>query len=85
MATNTVYSDIPAVDSGGVQIAQIFVGLNSLVSDVVGMKSEKQFVHTLQDTICKRGAPTKWISDSAQVEISQKVKEVLRYLFIDDW
>ena len=49
------------------------------------MKTEKQFVNTLQDVIRTRGAPTKLISDSAQVEISNKVKDILRYLFIEDW
>jgi hypothetical protein len=33
LATNTVYSDVPAVDSG-VTIAQLFVGLTSTVCDV---------------------------------------------------
>ena len=49
------------------------------------MKTEKQFVNTLQDIIRIRGAPSQLISDSAQVEISNKVKDILRYLFIQDW
>jgi hypothetical protein len=84
LATDTVYSDVPAIDDGS-QTAQVFVGTESLVSDVYGMKTEKQFVNTLQDIIRQRGAPTKLISDSAQVEISGKVKDILRYLFIEDW
>ncbi len=84
LATDTVYSDTPAIDNG-CKIAQLFVGTKSLVTDVYGMKSEKQFVNTLQDIIRQRGAPTKLISDNAQVEISNKVKDILRYLFIDDW
>ncbi len=32
-----------------------------------------------------RGAPTKLISDHAQLEISNKVKQILRHLFIDGW
>ena len=39
----------------------------------------------LQDIIRTHGAPTKLISDNAQVKISNKVKDILRYLFIDDW
>ena len=84
LATDTVYSDTPAIDNG-CKVAQIFVGTKSMVTDVFGMKTEKQFVNTLQDIIRTRGAPTKLISDNAQVEISNKVKDILRYLFIDDW
>ena len=84
LATDTVYSDTPAVEDGS-KIAQIFVGTKSLVSDVFGMKTEKQFINTLQDIIRSRGAPTKLVSDNAQLEISNKVKDILRHLFIDDW
>jgi hypothetical protein len=50
LATDTVYSDVPAVDSG-VTIAQLFVGLTSTVCDVYPLKTEKAFVNTLQDVI----------------------------------
>jgi len=49
------------------------------------MKSDKQFVDMLEDNIRKRGAMDKLISDSAQVEISNKVKVFLRAYCIDDW
>jgi hypothetical protein len=49
------------------------------------MKSDKQFVNTLEDNIRRRGAPTKLISDRAQVEISAKVKDILHALCICDW
>ena len=49
------------------------------------MKTDKQFVNTLEDIIRRRGAPTKLVSDSAQVEISKKVHDILRSLCIDDW
>ncbi len=84
IATDTVYSDTPAIN-GGCRVAQVFVGTESGVIDVYGMKTEKQFVNTLQDVIRTRGAPTKLISDSAQVEISNKIKDILRHLFIQDW
>ena len=84
IATDTVYSDTPAIDNGS-KVAQIFVGTESLVTDVYGMKTEKQFVNTLQDVIRTRGAPTKLISDHAQVEISNKDHDILRYLFIENW
>jgi hypothetical protein len=40
------------------------------------MKSDKQFINTLEDNIHRRGgAPTKLISDHAQVEISAEKKK----------
>ena len=83
LATDTVYSDTPAIDNGS-KVAQIFVGTESCVIDVFGMKTESQFVNTLQDVIRMCGAPIKLIRDSAQVEISNKVKDILLYLYIED-
>jgi hypothetical protein len=84
VATDTVYSDTPAVDNGATS-AQIFVGTQTLVTDVYGMKTDKEFVNTLQDNIRKRGAMDKLISDRAQTEISKKVLDILRNYIIDDW
>ncbi|HSN65310.1 MAG TPA: hypothetical protein VLS94_01660, partial [Fusibacter sp.] len=84
VATDTVYSDVPAVADGSM-CAQFFVGKDSLVCDVYGMKTDKEFVNTLEDNIRKRGAMDKLISDRAQAEISSKVKTILRALVIDDW
>jgi hypothetical protein len=52
---------------------------------VYPIKSNKQFVNTLLDNITQRRAPTKLISDRAQVEISEHVKQVLRPLHISTW
>jgi len=84
VATDTVYSDTPAIDSG-VTTAQFFVGCESMVCDVYGIKSDRQFVNTLEDNIHECGAPTKLISDRAQVEISEKVQDILCTLFIGHW
>ena len=65
VATDTVYSDTPAVDSGE-KMAQLFVGKESLVSDIYPMRSGKQFVNTLEDNICRRGAMDKLINDFSQ-------------------
>jgi hypothetical protein len=51
VATDTVYMDTAAVDSGGVRYAQVFVGRKSLVTDIYGMKTQTQFVNTLLDNI----------------------------------
>jgi len=84
VATDTVYSDTPALGSG-VTRAQLFVGLNTHVTDVYPLHTDKQFVNTLEDNIRYRGAMSKMISDSAQVEISGRAKELLRVLCIPQW
>ena len=83
IATDTVYSDTRAVDSG-VKQAQHFVGKESLVSDIYPMRSGKQFVNTLEDNIHRRSAMDKLISDSAKTEIFHKVKDILRAYNIND-
>ena len=76
VATDTIFSDTPAIDSG-VTMAQIFVGKRTLVSDVYPLKSQKQFVNTLEDNIRFRGAMTKLISDYAKVEIYDDTKKII--------
>ena len=84
VATDTFYSDTPAVHSG-VKHAQGVVGKDSLVSDIYPVRSGKQFVNTLEDNIHRHGAMDKLISDSAKTEISYKVKDILRAYNISDW
>ena len=84
VATDTIFSDTPAVESG-VKQAQVFVGRDSLVADVYPMKSGKQFVNTLEDNIRRRGAMDKLLSDSAKTEISKKVMDILRAYHISNW
>ena len=84
VATDTVYSDTPAVDSG-VKQAQLFVGKESLVSDIYPMRSGKQFINTLEDNIHRCGVMDKFISDSAKNEISHKVQDIIRAYNISDW
>jgi hypothetical protein len=62
VATDTLFSDSPAVDSG-VTSAQLFVGRESLAADVYGLKTYNAFVKTLEDIIRKQGAMDKLISD----------------------
>ena len=40
VATDTIYSTVPAVDTGGIKEAQIFVGRESLMIDIYGMKND---------------------------------------------
>jgi len=85
VATDTVYAECAAIDTNGQTMAQIFIGRKSLVIDIYGMKTSKEFVNTLEDEIRKRGAMDKLISDSAQVEISKRVLDIVRALCIDTW
>ena len=55
------------VVESGVKQAQLFVGKESLVSDIYPMRSAKQFVNTLEDNICRCSAVDKLISDSAKM------------------
>ena len=84
VATDTVFSDTPAVDSG-VKQAQVFVGRDTLVADAYPMRSGKQFVNTLEDNIRRRGAMDKLLRDSAKTEISNKVLDILRAYHISNW
>jgi hypothetical protein len=84
VATDTVYLDTPAID-GGETCAQIFVGTETMVTDVYGMKTEKKFVNTLEDNIRGRGAMSRLLSDRAQVEISARFVGILRALHIGQW
>ena len=77
VATDTVFSDTPAVDRG-IKQAKVFVGMDTLVPDAYPRKSGKQFVNTLEDNIRRRGAMDKLLSDSAKTEISNKVMHILR-------
>ena len=84
VATDTVFSDTLAVDSG-VKQAQVFVGRDTLVADAYPMKSGKQFVNTLEGNIRRCGAMDKLLSDSAKTEISNKVMDILRAYHISNW
>ena len=84
VATDTVFSDTPAVDSG-VKQAQVFVGRDTLVADAYPMESVMQFVNTLEDNIRRRGPMDKLLSDSAKTEISNKVMDILKAYQIFNW
>ena len=85
VATDTVYAETPAIDSGGMTMAQFYVGRKSLVIDFYGMTNENQFVNTFEDVIRERGAMDVLISDSASVETSQRALDIQRALMIRSW
>ena len=84
VSTDTIFSDTPAIDDGS-KAAQIFIGKFSKVRDAYGIKSDGQFVATLEDNIRKRGAMDQLISDRAKAETSNKTKDILRSYAIKDW
>ena len=84
VATDTIFYDTPAVDDGST-MAQFFCGHDTLVCDVYGIKSTKQFINTLSDNIIKRGAMDTLISDGGKYEISKQVTDLLHSLFIQDY
>merc|ERR1712122_325940 len=84
VATDTIYAEVAAIGTNGQTQAQIFIRRKTLVSDMYGMGTDKEFVNTLEDNIRKQGAMDTLISDSAQVETSRRVKDILRALIIDD-
>ena len=66
-------------------MAQIVVGKRTLVTDVYPLKSQKQFVNTLEDNIRFRESMTKLISDYAKIEISNNVEDMLRMYHSSGW
>ena len=84
VASDVIFASVPAVDDGST-MAQLFIGHSSLVSDAYGMKNEAQFVNTFEDNIHYRGAMDMLITNSARVETSKRVKDIMRALCIDDW
>jgi hypothetical protein len=69
----------------GVTAAQIFVGRESLIAVVYGLKTDKEFVNTLEDNIRERGEMSKLISNCAKAERSKRVKQILCALVISAW
>ena len=84
LATDTIFSDTPAVDDGST-MAQFFCGHDTLVCDAYGIKSTKQFINALSDNIRKWGAMDTLISDGGNYDISKGVTDLLHSLFIQDY
>ena len=57
----------------------------SLVIHIYGMNSDNEFVNTLEDEVRNFGAMDLLISDSAKVETSGRVNDLLRAYRIRDW
>jgi hypothetical protein len=83
-ATDTVLSNTHAVDCG-VTAAKFFVGRESHLADVYRLKTDKEFVNTLDDNIREQGAMSKLISTCEKAEISELLKQILLALVISAW
>ena len=83
-ATDTVFGDTPAIHHGSTMV-QFFVGKDTLVCDAYGIKSQKQFINTLYDSIKTRGALDTIITDGGKYEISKKVADLLRSLLMKQY
>ena len=79
-----MFSDTPAINDGSA-MAQFFVGKHTLVGDIYGIKSQKQFINTLYDNTKTRGDMNTIITDGGKYEISKKVADLLRSLFIKQY
>ena len=66
-------------------MAQFFVGKDASVCDAYGIKSQKQIINTLCDNIKSRGAMNTIITDGGKYEISKKVADLHRSLFIKQY
>ena len=74
VATDELCSDTPAVNCGAT-CCQVFVGMNTDVVDVCPMQTCEQFVNASENNVRFGGAPTKLVSDCAQVEMSGRALE----------
>ena len=84
VVTDTIFCDPSAIDDGAT-CAQFFTDLQSKFCEMYGRKTDGQFVQTLMDSIRKNGSMDTLVSDRAQAEMSNKVKDVLRHLCINAW
>ena len=87
VATDSLFADVPAVDTPGYAGAQTFVGRSSLLTDCCGFCSVSEFPtdNTLLDNIRERGAMDTLTSDHANCEMSARLNDILRALMIGHW
>ena len=77
VAKDSMFADVPVVDTPGCAGAQTFVGRSSLLTDCYGFCSASEFPNTLLDNIRERGAMDVLMSDHANYEMSARVKDML--------
>jgi hypothetical protein len=75
---------MPVIDDGSTA-AVLFVGTDTQITNVYGIKTDKQSIKTLEDKITNRDATHILLSVSAQVLISNKGQDILCILCIKSW
>jgi hypothetical protein len=51
VASDVISAEEDAIGTNGQRMVQLFIGRKSLIIDVFGMSSTKEFVNTLEDVI----------------------------------
>ena len=72
-ATDTVFSDTPAINDGST-MAEFLVGKHIFVCDAYVIKSQKQFINTPYDNIKTRGAMDTIITDGGSMRFPGKLQ-----------
>ena len=84
VASDTIYANTPSI-CGGYTAGQFFVGMTTKVCDIIGVKTDGEFINALEEVIRVRGAMDTIVTDRAKEEISAKVRKLLGHLCIGDW
>ena len=84
LATDTIFSDTPAVDDGST-MTKFFYGHDTFACDTYGIKSTKQFISTLSSNTRKWGAMITLTRDGGTYDISKGVTNLPHSLFIQDF
>ena len=82
IATDTFYANTTSIE--GFKCAQVFVGCASDTIDIVGMKTESDFIDAYKEFMRDRGIPHTLRRDNAQAEKSNAVTELNRDLIVAD-
>jgi len=80
VATDSIFADVPAVDTPGCTGAQIFVGRSSLLTDCYGFCSVSEFPNNLLDNIRERGAMDTLTSDHVTMKCRQESRTFFKHL-----
>ena len=80
IATDTYFANEQSIE--GYHFAQVFFGMTSKMLFVAGMKTESEFADVYLDFIRQYGIPSALRRDNAKSEMSQRVRQIHRGLFI---
>ena len=84
VATDTVFCNVRAIN-GGAKCAQLFAGRVTSHMSIHGCDTDGDYVDCLLDIIRRYGAMDLIVSDCAQAEVSNRVKDILWVYGVKDW